>query len=195
VAEDIHEEYDIIPFTDFNYLYVRSNVEIEHPLVKIGNNSNLSYFSIYDEILKIYMKFLKEVMINYAKRTISSDIEYMNIILEDGSYYILEGDERKVNVPFPKGITTSHTHPGICLFSYKDLETADSLFSIGYVVVSVMNTECISSLYRRGVYTFEDKLSLKGASNKLKKAKTMDDVVSIYKNLSFQNLKFITYQI
>ncbi|TRM86231.1 hypothetical protein DJ526_10075 [Sulfolobus sp. A20-N-G8] len=141
------------------------------------------------------MKFLKEVMMNYAKRPISSDIAYMNIILEDGSYYILEGDERKVNVPFPKGIATSHTHPGICLFSYKDLETADSLFSIGYVIVSVMNTECISSLYRRGVYTFEDKLSLKGTSNKLKKARTMNDVISIYKNLSFQNLKFVTYQI
>ncbi|WP_338604791.1 hypothetical protein V6M85_12065 [Sulfolobus tengchongensis] len=135
-------------------------------------------------------------MLNYAIRTINSEVEFMNIILTDGSYIILEGDERKVSIPFPKGIATVHTHPGICLFSYKDLETADSLFSSGYIVVSVMNNDCVSSLYRCGVYTFEDKSVLKNTVNKVRKAKTVEELLNIYKNLIFPNyLKFITYSI
>lgn len=142
------------------------------------------------------MNFLQNLMLNYASRTINSDVEFMNIVLSDGSYIILEGDEKRVSIPFPKGIATTHTHPGICLFSHKDLETADHLFSIGYAVVSVMNTKCISSLYRRGVYTLDDKLALKNLVGKIKKAKNLEEVINIYRNLAFPNyLKFITYSI
>ncbi|MEM0016195.1 MAG: hypothetical protein QXS44_04075 [Saccharolobus sp.] len=143
--------------------------------------------------MRLYTLFLKSAMLPFANKTHTSEIEYTNIILMDGSYIILEGDERKVTIPFPKGIATVHTHPGICLFSHNDLETADSLFSRGYIIVSVMNKECITSLYRRGVYTFEDKQILKDISKKLRIAKTINEVLSIYKNLTFKDyLKIVT---
>lgn len=196
IGENLHEEYGVVPTTDLNYIYIENLEErINNPLVKIGK-SNREYFIIYDEIVNLYLKFLNEIMLNYAIKTINSEIEYMNIILRDGSYIILEGDERRVTVPFPKGISTVHTHPGICLFSYKDLETADSLFSIGYVAVAVMNTDCVSFLYRRGVYTFEDKQTLKELANRIKKSKNINYIISIYNSLTFpEYMRFVIYQL
>ncbi len=194
-AEDIHEEFDVIPTTDFTSLYVPNDLGIESETVKIGKGSS-TYFALYRKVLEYYLKFLKDEMYQYASRTLSNDIEFLSLVLENGNYAVFEGDERKVNMPMPRGIASVHTHPGVCLFSHKDIETADSLFIKGYVVIAVMNNQCVSVLLREGVYTEEDRAVVKGLREKVKKAKNWEDLTSAYKNLSFPNfLKFYSYQL
>ncbi|AWR95976.1 hypothetical protein DFR85_09340 [Acidianus brierleyi] len=129
-------------------------------------------------------------MVPYANRTMSNEIEFMNIILKSGEYLILEGDEDKVSLPIPEGIGVAHTHPGICLFSHKDIETADNTFIKGYVINSVLNPHCISSIFRKGAYTLDDRENLLSLAKSVKKAKTMDSLVSAYKKFSSENLVF-----
>ncbi|BBG24037.1 hypothetical protein [Sulfuracidifex tepidarius] len=163
--------------------------------VKVGNG-NVTYFRLYSEIMEYYLKFLKEEMISYASRTLSNDVEFLSIVLESGDYVIFEGDEKKVNMPMPRGIASVHTHPGICLFSHKDIETADSLFIKGYVVIAVMNNQCVSSFVREGVYTEEDRNVLKELRDKVKKARSLNDLTSAYNDLSFPNfLRFYSLQL
>ncbi len=163
--------------------------------VRVGNGSS-SYFKIYSKILEHYLKFLKEEMLSYASRTLNNDVEFLSIVLENGDYAIFEGDEKKVNMPMPRGIASVHTHPGVCLFSHKDIETADSLFIKGYVVIAVMNNQCVSLFLREGVYTEEDRNVLKDLRDNVKKARTLNELTYAYKDLRFPNfLKFYSLQL
>ncbi|EZQ04833.1 hypothetical protein CM19_07565 [Candidatus Acidianus copahuensis] len=129
-------------------------------------------------------------MLDYARRTMESGVEFISFILRNGEYAIFEGEEDKVEIPMPKGVAQVHTHPGICVFSAKDLETADSLFIRGYVTVAVMNPRCLSVIYRRGVYTPEDQEDLKKLMKATSKAKNLDDIKSAYSSFKPPNLIF-----
>ncbi|MEM0373528.1 MAG: hypothetical protein QXO96_03120, partial [Sulfolobales archaeon] len=167
LAEDYHEESGIEPTTDMKDIYVEDLKAREYGF-KVGS-MNLSYRYLYSYTANLFIEFIRKYMLEFANNTINTGIEYLLILLRDGKFLILEGDENKVQIPFPDGLATVHTHPGICLFSEKDLETADYLFSRGYFIIGVMNNTCISIIYRNGVYTLEDKEMLIKFYKKLKK--------------------------
>lgn len=183
LAEEIHEEYNEIPTTDFESLYTSSGIEG----TKRGKGKE-DYFSLYDYFAKLYSKFIIESMLDKAKITQESEIEYINILLDDGTYLVLEGEEDKVVIPHPYGLASTHTHPNVCLFSHKDLETADQLFIKDYLAVGVLTTRCLLLLYRRGVYIIEDREELLKLAKAISKSKKADDVVRAYNSVKFTYL-------
>jgi hypothetical protein len=190
ISEDLHEITGISPTTDLEFVYTKDIPDdVDNSIVRIGSGK-FQYQVLYDKIAEEYIEFLEDVMLPYANRTMSNEIEFMNILLNTGEYLILEGDEDKVSLPIPEGIGVAHTHPGICLFSYKDIETADNTFIKGYVINSVLNPKCISSIFRKGVYTLDDRENLLQLSKSVKKAKTLDSLVGAYKRFSSENLVF-----
>lgn len=188
-AEAIHEEYDEIPTTDLTKLYTKSGIEGTEK-----GEGKFQYFKLYDFFAENYAKFIINIMASYASRTQNTEIEYINILLSDGQYLILEGDEDKVVIPHPRALASTHTHPNVCLFSHKDLETADYLFIKDYLVVGVITTQCLLILYRRGVYTIEDRESLLMLSRKVRKSKTGDDVIKAYNEAKFTQLTLHLFQ-
>ena len=190
-AEDVHEIVGYPPTTDFNFIYVKKKTEEleDYELVKEGNSSH-DYRELYDKIKELYMEFLVKVMAPYAEETMKTEVEYINFILESGEYVIFEGDIDKVTMPMPSGIASVHTHPGICVFSAADIDTADSLFVKGYVVIAVMNNECISYFLRKGPYTPEDQQELKKLQKKVRKAKTFEELKESYTSFNSENVVF-----
>lgn len=195
-AEDVHELLGEPPTTDFKFIYGNKEFDEidQYPLYKLGQGK-YSYFVLYEAIKDEYVKFLKEVMLTYSQKTMETSIEYINFILEDGRFAIFEGDVDKVSMPMPRGIASSHTHPGICVFSHVDIDSADALFTKGYVVVAVMNPKCISLLYRRGVYTEIDQQGLRKLYSKVKKAKTLEELREAYSNFKAENVVFTSFLI
>ncbi|MUM64155.1 hypothetical protein D1867_02580 [Acidianus infernus] len=193
IAEDAHEILGYPPTTDFNFIYVKKKTEelSEYDLIKEGN-APYEYRQLYEKIKELYMEFLVKVMANYADETMRTQIEYINFVLKSGEYVIFEGDIDKVTMPMPSGIASVHTHPGICIFSAPDIETADSLFVKGYVVIAVMNNECISYFLRKGPYTPEDQQELRKLQKKVKKAKTFDELKEGYTSFNSENVIFRT---
>ncbi len=192
-AEDVHEIIGYPPTTDFNFIYAKQKTEelSEYDLVKEGEAPH-DYRELYEKIKELYMEFLIKVMAPYAEETMRTQIEYINFILESGEYLIFEGDIDKVTMPMPMGIASVHTHPGICVFSAPDIDTADSLFVKGYVVIAVMNNECISYFLRKGPYTPEDQEELRKLQKKVKKAKTFDELKDGYMSFNSENIVFRT---
>ncbi|MCI2414376.1 MAG: hypothetical protein MPF33_03855 [Candidatus Aramenus sp.] len=189
LAEDLHEEVGEAPTTDLKKVYVRSPLPEGYEGVETGK-APLPYTVLYDKIFSEYVEFLKEVMAPYTSRTMETGIEFINVLLDSGEFAIFEGEENKVSLPLPSGIALAHTHPGICLFSHKDLETADHNFIQRYVVVAVMNTKCGSFILRKGPYTPEDRESLLSLSKSVKRAKRLEELVDSYKGFKSENLVF-----
>ncbi|AWR97569.1 hypothetical protein DFR86_08400 [Acidianus sulfidivorans JP7] len=192
-AEDIHEITGNPPTTDLNFIYGSEPIE-DYELYKVGKG-NFSYFVIYDLIKNEYIEFLKNVMLPYSNKTMETEIEYINFVLENGDFAIFQGDIDKVSMPMPKGIASSHTHPGICVFSHVDISTADDLFTRGYVVIGVMNPKCVSLFYRKGVYTEYDQQELRKLYKKVKSAKTIDELKEAYTNFKGYNVFFTSFLI
>jgi len=190
LAEDYHEETGKEPTTDMEEIYVEDTSAREYGF-RIGRRE-LSYKKLYSYAANLFVEFAKKYMFEFANITVRNSIEYLLILLDDGRFLIIEGEEDKIEIPFPNGLATIHTHPGICLFSYKDLETADNLFSRGYFIIGVMNNSCISIIYRNGVYTLEDKMNLINFYKNLRKIKDLDKYLNMFKNFNSENLKMIT---
>ncbi|BFH74511.1 hypothetical protein SJAV_24550 [Sulfurisphaera javensis] len=184
-AEEIHEEYDEIATTDLEKLYTVNGINDTEK-----GKAKYTYFQLYDYFAELYSRFILSTMANYSTRTQESEIEYINILLEDGSFIILEGEEDRVVIPHPKALASTHTHPNICLFSHKDLETADQLFIKDYIAVGVLTTKCLLLLYRRGVYTLEDREILLKLVKNIKKSKTAEEVIKSYNETKFAQLSF-----
>ncbi|ARM76276.1 hypothetical protein [Acidianus manzaensis] len=195
-AEDVHEITGNPPTTDLNYVYGNEKNEDldDYELYKVGQGK-FPYFVIYDLIKDEYVKFLRYVMLPYSQKTMETQIEYINFILENGNFAIFQGDVDKVSMPMPKGIASSHTHPGICVFSHVDISTADDLFTKGYVVIAVMNPKCISLFYRKGVYTEDDQQELKKLYKKVKDSKTVEDLRKAYNSFNAENIIFTSFLI
>ncbi|BCU71384.1 hypothetical protein [Stygiolobus caldivivus] len=182
-AEEIHEEIGEEPTTDLEKLYTESGAEGSQK-----GKGKLSYLVLYDEFTKNYISFISSVMRSYASRTKETEIEFINILLNDGNYIVLEGEEDKVVIPHPSAISSTHTHPNICIFSHKDLETASYLFVKNYLLVGVTTDECALLIYRRGVFTIEDQKELEKLAKVTKKSKTLEEVLGGYKNSRFNQL-------
>ncbi|AEB94425.1 MAG: hypothetical protein QXR57_03040 [Metallosphaera sp.] len=182
-AEIIYEEFDVSPTTDLEKLYTENGVEGTET-----GKGPYSYTQLYVEVFKQHVNFLRSVFMEYSKRTMENRIEFISFTLDSGEYVIFEGEEDKVTLPMPHGVTSAHTHPGICLFSSPDLETADSLFIKGYLSIGVMNPECALLLYRNGPYTIEDREALLNLMKKVRKSKTMEELNLVYTSFNSQNL-------
>ncbi|QKR00970.1 hypothetical protein GWK48_03355 [Metallosphaera tengchongensis] len=140
------------------------------------------------------MKFLGKVFMPYAMRTINDGVEFISFTLDTGEYVIFQGEENRVSLPMPSGVTSAHTHPGVCLFSGQDLETADFLFIKGYVSVGVMNPECALLIYRDGPYTLEDRDALLNLTKRVKSSKKLNDLVNAYLSFKTENLKLMQHK-
>ena len=184
-GEEIEEEYGEISTTDFKDLYTLEGVNDT-----IKGNKEHSYKELYKYFADLYSKFVTSTMLEYARKTEETGVEYINILLDDGYFLILEGEENQVVIPHPSALASTHLHPNVCLFSYKDLETADQLFIKGYLAVGVLTTRCLLLLYRNGVYTTEDRESLLLLSKNVKKSKNGEDVIKAYNNAKFLQLAF-----
>lgn len=182
-AEEIHEDTGEEPTTDFQKLYTQGGVEG----TEIGKGK-VSYFALYEEFAKIYIEFISKVMSIYASKTRETEIEFINILLDDGNYLVLEGEEDRVVIPHPSAIASTHTHPTVCVFSHKDLETASHLFIKNYLAVGVTTDECLLLIFRKGAYTLEDKNELEKLARITKKSKTLQEVLNGYKNSRFNQL-------
>ncbi|QIW24362.1 hypothetical protein EWF20_09505 [Sulfolobus sp. S-194] len=182
-AEEIHEEFNEVPTTDFSKLYTITGVYDTEK-----GKASYDYLSLYDLFAELYVKFILTTMSTYAVKTKETEIEYINILLNEGHYIILEGEEDKVMIPHPSALASTHTHPNICLFSHKDIETADQLFIKGYIAVGVLTTNCFLLLYRRGVYIIDDRESLLLLAKNIKKSKTIEDLVKSYNNVKLNYL-------
>ncbi|MCG3108652.1 hypothetical protein L3N51_00936 [Metallosphaera sp. J1] len=182
-AEEIFEENDVVCTTDLEDLF--SEVPVEG--VKSGKGP-YPYSILYREIYMAHLNFLKQVFMDYSKKTMGNGVEFISFTLDTGEYVIFEGEENRVSLPMPHGVTSAHTHPGICLFSNPDLETADNLLIKGYFSIGVMNPECALILYRNGPYTLEDRDSLLDLASKVKKAKTLEELTKAYNSFRAPNL-------
>jgi hypothetical protein len=189
IAEDYYEEYGIEVTTDLNNLYSKDEVTpLHYSEIKLGVGP-YNYKILYREVYRLFVELVKEMMIEYSNLTNITNIEYLLILLNDGNFIILEGDENKIEVPFPSGVASLHTHPDLCIFSRKDLETISQLFSIGYLVSGVITTECGMFLYREGVFTIDDKINLTKIIKMLKKTRKFEEILDYYKLLNTSNLK------
>ncbi|MCG2909061.1 MAG: hypothetical protein RXQ80_01075 [Sulfolobaceae archaeon] len=178
-AEELHEENGIPPTTDFTQLFE-------------DGKKGEPYFKLYLYFADKYSKFISNVLREFAVVTNETRTEFISILLDDGNYLILEGEEDKVTIPHPSAIASTHTHPDVCLFSHKDLETADYLFIRNYLTVGVISPYCLTLIYRKGVYTMEDKIELEKLANKVKKSKRLEEVVKAYGETSFINLALLS---
>lgn len=183
-AEEIHEIYDQVPSTDFKELFTLDGIE-----GTVKGSAPHPYTDIYFSIAREHLRFLKEVLLPFSRRTMETGIEFLAFTMDEGEYAIFEGEENRVVLPMPHGITSAHTHPGVCLFSKPDLETADNLFIKGYVSVAVMNPECTLLLFRAGPYTLEDRDLLLNLAKKVRKAKTVEELNQLYKDFSAEYLR------
>ncbi|MCY0859019.1 MAG: hypothetical protein OWQ54_01165 [Sulfolobaceae archaeon] len=191
IVEDSGEE----PTTDYSFIYVKDINSLYMPdeykdLVREGN-AKIAYQNLYIEIFKQFFNLSNKVLLDegYAQKTRDTEIEYMLILLKSGKYAIFEGDIDKVSIPLPPGIGLAHTHPHVCLFSYKDIETTSYLFEKGYITSSVITTECTAHLSRLGPYTIDDLKALKDLHKRLEKAKTLDEVVKVYNDFKSNSVK------
>mgnify|MGYP001772497473 CR=1 FL=1 len=184
-GEEIEEEYGEISTTDFKDLYTLEGING----TKKGREE-YSYKELYKHFADLYSKFIISIMFEYARKTEQTGIEYINILLHDGHFLILEGEEGQVVIPHPSALASTHLHPNVCIFSYKDLETADQLFIRGYLAVGVLTTNCLLLLYRNGVYTIDDREKLLLLSRSVRKSKTADEVIMAYNSVKFLQLSF-----
>lgn len=184
-GEEIEEEYGEVPTTDLENLYTSQGIE-----GTLKGERDHKYQELYRFFAELYARFIIETMIGYARKTEESEIEYINILLNDGSFIILEGEEDQVVIPHPSGLASTHLHPTVCLFSHKDLETADQLFMKDYLSVGVLTTKCLLLLFRNGVYTIEDREILLKLAKDVKKSKSGEEVVRAYNNAKFTQLSF-----
>ena len=178
-AEELHEENGIPPSTDFKQLFE-------------DGKKGEPYFKLYEYFANKYSKFISDILYEFAVITNKSRTEFISILLDDGNYLLLEGEEDKVVIPHPSAIASTHTHPDVCLFSHKDLETADYLFIKNYLAVGVISPFCLTLLYRKGVYTIEDKSELDKLAKRVKKSKKLEEVVKAYNETSFVNLALLS---
>jgi len=183
-AEEIHEEYEEPPTTDLKYLFTVGGME-----GTVKGRGPQPYTQIYFEIAREHLRFLKEVLLPFSRKTMETGIEFLAFTTDEGEYAIFEGEENRVTLPMPHGVTSAHTHPGICLFSKPDLETADSLFIRGYVSVAVMNPTCALLLFKSGPYTLEDREALSDLAKRVKKAKDVRELAQAYADFKAGNLQ------
>ena len=188
-GEEIEEEYGEVPTTDFKDLYTLQGIE-----GTTQGKKEHDYKELYKYFAELYSKFVISTMLEYAKKTEETGVEYINILLDDGYFLILEGGEGQVVIPHPSGLASTHLHPNVCIFSYKDLETADQLFIKGYLAIGVLTTKCLLLLYRNGVYTIEDRESLLSLAKNVKKSKTANEVIKAYNEAKFLQLSFYLVQ-
>ncbi|BBD71960.1 hypothetical protein HS1genome_0349 [Sulfodiicoccus acidiphilus] len=194
LAEDVHELTGEPPGFDGERLVVKKWPEElgEFPveLAREGDGGR-PYWEIPNTAVPLYLKMLWTGGLNYAQKTRDTSVEFINILLEDGTYLILEGEESQVSVPYPRGLAVTHTHPNICLFSSTDLRTADRAFIMGYLIDAVMTDRCVTVVYRVGPYTEEDRTELLRRAKTVDSANTLEELMTI-ESINVGNLRTLT---
>lgn len=80
---------------------------------------------IYEEIPLLVPRLDGEELRRLARITSEEGVEYMIIYANDGTAYMLEGDEYSVTVPSVPAVGRVHTHPeGSCGLSSRDARSA-----------------------------------------------------------------------
>lgn len=118
----------------------------------------IRYEEIFDKIYEEILKDLRELFIRYISVSDYLNKEFLMILLSDGSWIVLEGDERSITIPKIESlIAMFHTHPkNICIPSRKDLESILEFLSEGGVVAGVISSTCVFITRLKNNYLSED---------------------------------------
>ncbi|BCU67499.1 hypothetical protein HS7_09360 [Sulfolobales archaeon HS-7] len=193
LGEDIEDEYGIMATTDGEKLYVRDK-DIASSLGVVYGGTATNYRELINELLKLHLNFLFNTVMPYTMTTGRGGPEFLTIVLTDGQYLVLEGEEGKVTAPYPRGISATHTHPDVCLMSHKDLETSDKAFINGYMINSVASLQCVYILYRTGPYTIDDREELLNIAKITKNSRNLREIANAQLGLH-GNLKGVIMQV
>lgn len=111
-----------------------------------------------DRIYKLLVEEIKDLITIYVRKTRELDREYMGILLREGTWIFLEGEERSITIPrvSEEVIAVVHTHPSSsCLASREDLETTLDLFTSGGILSAIASYNCIFIMRLRDVLSEE----------------------------------------
>jgi len=145
----MYDETGLEPLFFKDRLFVSDEVVARDYGLGLGKDGD-PFWTIPWKLAGIYTQFLRRVMVQMALKTARTRIEYLLIVLKDGNFFVLEGEEDRVIAPYPEGVAGAHTHPDVCLMSHKDLETADRAFLMSYFASAVVSPSCLYMIYRNG---------------------------------------------
>ncbi len=120
----------------------------------------LSISDLYREAAELVRKEVTSTLSPYALRCALTNVEYMLVILQNGSAAILEGERNKVSIPLTKASVTAHTHPRGCIPSPHDIRSLINLLFEGGLGSAIISTECGLLMIRKGPFTEDDLIAL-----------------------------------
>jgi len=130
--------------------------EYEFTLGKDG----LGLRELYRKARELVIKEVTSTLSPYTLKCALTEVEYMLVILQNGSAALLEGERDRVIIPNVRASLSAHTHPRGCTPSPHDLKSLINLLFDGGLGSAIMSTECGLLLIRDGPFTEDDLLAL-----------------------------------
>jgi len=115
---------------------------------------------LYKRVRELIIKEVTSTLAPYALKCALTKVEYMLVILQNGSAALLEGERDKVVIPNIKASLSAHTHPKGCIPSPHDLKSLINLLFEGGLGSAIISTECGLLIVRDGLFTEDDLLAL-----------------------------------
>ncbi len=115
---------------------------------------------LYRRARELAVKEVTSTLAPYALKCALTEVEYMLVILQNGSAALLEGERDRVVIPNIKASLSAHTHPRGCTPSPHDLKSLINLLFEGGLGSAVISTECGLLIVRNGPFTEDDLLAL-----------------------------------
>ncbi len=122
-----------------------------------GFNYRLLYEMAADLTLEKVIPFMREV----SYKTSASGVEYMYVVLRDGSAELLEGEVGRIVIPSVRAALMIHTHDTVCIPSPNDLRTTTHILFDGGLGSGITSPTCYFLVFREGLLTEGDYLALK----------------------------------
>ena len=115
---------------------------------------------LYGRARELIVKEVTSILAPYTLKCALTEVEYMLVILQNGSAALLEGERDRVVIPNVKASVSAHTHPRGCAPSPHDLKSLINLLFEGGLGSAVISTECGLLIVRDGPFTEDDLLAL-----------------------------------
>jgi len=115
---------------------------------------------LYRRVRELIVKEVTSTLAPYTLKCALTEVEYMLVILQNGSAALLEGERDRVVIPNVKASLSAHTHPRGCTPSPHDLKSLINLLFEGGLGSAIISTECGLLIVRDGPFTEDDLLAL-----------------------------------
>ncbi len=137
---------------------------VEYGLVKeyefVPGRGGRGLRELYRRVRELIAKEVTSTLAPYALKCALTEVEYMLVILQNGSAALLEGERDRVVIPNIKASLSAHTHPRGCTPSPHDLKSLINLLFEGGLGSAIISTECGLLVVRDGPFTEDDLLAL-----------------------------------